>query len=88
MCSEKDPLDCHRTILVAQTLVKLGSDVGHIHHDGSLEQHTAALDRLLDLTGIPKSDLFKSQEELFAEALDKQESRIAYQTPSMFSSVD
>lgn len=79
MCAEKEPLDCHRTILVSQELSKAGCEVQHIHHSGSLETHTAALERLLDVTGIPRTDLFKSKEELLGEALEKQESRIAYQ---------
>mgnify|MGYP001133230141 CR=1 FL=1 len=79
MCAEKEPLDCHRTILVSQELSKGGTEVQHIHHDGSLETHTAALERLLDITGVPTTDLFKSKEELLCEALERQESRIAYQ---------
>lgn len=79
MCAEKEPLDCHRTILVSQELLKAGYEVQHIHNDGSIETHTAALERLLDVTGIPRTDLFKSKEELLCEALEKQESRIAYQ---------
>lgn len=79
MCAEKEPLDCHRTILVSQELSKAGCEVQHIHQDGSLETHMEALERLLDVTGIPRTDLFKSKEELLHEALEKQESRIAYQ---------
>lgn len=80
MCAEKEPLDCHRTILVSQALCESGCDVKHILYDGSLETHEAALDRLLSITGLPKTDLFKSREDLLAEALSKQESRIAYET--------
>ena len=79
MCAEKEPLDCHRTILVSQALVKAGCEVNHIHSDGSLEPQDAALERLLDLTGVPKSDLFQTKDELLQEALKRQESRIAYQ---------
>lgn len=82
MCAEKEPLECHRTILVSQELSKAGCEVQHIHHDGSLEAHATALERLLDVTGVPKTDLFKSKEDLLGEALAKQESRIAYQEGS------
>jgi len=78
MCAEEEPLECHRMILVSQELSKVGCQVGHIHHDGSLETHKAALERLLDMSGLPKKDLFKSEDELLEEALEKQESRIAY----------
>ena len=51
MCAEKEPLHCHRTLLVAQELGKLGVGVAHIHADGKLEPHGDAMDRLIDLTG-------------------------------------
>ena len=46
MCSEKDPLNCHRALLVAQTLHKSGVVVLHIWDDGTLETHEHALERL------------------------------------------
>ena len=79
VCAEKEPLECHRSILVSQELSKAGCEVQHIHHDGSLEAHNAALERLLDVTGIPRTDLFKNKAELLCEALEKQETPIAYQ---------
>jgi uncharacterized protein (DUF488 family) len=78
MCAEKEPLECHRTLLVAKALVERGRAVQHIHADGRLETHTAAMERLFELTGIAKSDLFRSREELLAEALSRQEQRIVY----------
>ncbi|MDG7000357.1 MAG: DUF488 domain-containing protein, partial [Nitrososphaerota archaeon] len=33
MCAEKDPLDCHRTILISRCLEELGVNVQHIHSD-------------------------------------------------------
>lgn len=79
MCAEKEPLECHRAILVAEALSKAGCEVQHILHEGLLEKHKSSLERLLDITGLPKTDLFKSKAELLAEALSKQESRIAYE---------
>ena len=35
-CSEKEPLDCHRTLLISQALAKRGVAPAHIHADGSL----------------------------------------------------
>lgn len=37
MCAEKDPIDCHRTTLVARAFYERGYEVKHILHDGSLE---------------------------------------------------
>lgn len=66
MCAEKEPLECHRTLLVARALASRGVPVIHIHADGRLETHEAAMERLLDMTGVPKEDLFRSREELLA----------------------
>jgi uncharacterized protein (DUF488 family) len=78
MCAEKEPLECHRTLLVAKALAERGGTVQHIHADGRIETHEAAMERLLDVTGIPKEDMFRSRQELLAEALARQERHIAY----------
>lgn len=78
MCAEKEPLECHRTLLVARALDAEGIEVAHIHADGQLEPHAAAMDRLLDLTGLPHDDLFRSRADLVAEALARQEAQVAY----------
>lgn len=38
LCSEEDPLHCHRHNLIAQTLLKQGVSVWHIRGDGRVEQ--------------------------------------------------
>jgi len=75
MCAEKEPLECHRTILVARELVELGVSVRHIHADGGLESHADAMDRLRGVLKIPESGLIPvSQEAVYAV----QEKKIAY----------
>jgi uncharacterized protein (DUF488 family) len=78
MCAEKEPLDCHRTILVSRALDAEGMPISHIHADGTLELHRKAMERLLGIVGLPPSDLFKSPAELMDEAFAKQEARIAF----------
>jgi uncharacterized protein (DUF488 family) len=78
MCAEKEPLECHRTILVARHLAALGLDVEHILADGRLESHAAALGRLARMCNLPEEDMFRSREDLLAEAYSRQEERIAY----------
>lgn len=78
MCAEREPLECHRTLLVARALEKRGLQVAHILSDGTLESNAHAMNRLLDLTGLPHEDLFRSWEELVEEALSRQESKIAH----------
>ena len=46
MCAEKDPLQCHRTILVSRHLVEQGVDVLHILADGGIESHADVMRRL------------------------------------------
>ena len=78
MCTEKDPLECHRTLLVAQSVVERGVEIFHIHADGHVEPHSIAMQRLRGLFGLDQPDLFHTSEELLSEALDRQEARIAY----------
>jgi uncharacterized protein (DUF488 family) len=78
MCAEKEPLECHRTLLVARALDEQGVEVMHILGDGRLESHADAMERLLEVTGLPREDLFRSRAELIAEALKRQEEKVAY----------
>jgi uncharacterized protein (DUF488 family) len=38
MCAEEDPKQCHRHLLLAQTLLDRGIEVRHIRGDGTLEE--------------------------------------------------
>lgn len=78
MCAEREPLECHRTLLVGQQLVAAGIPVVHIHADGQLEKHAEAMTRLLKLVGLPEHDLFLSHSDLIDMACTKQEQRVAY----------
>lgn len=78
MCAEKEPLECHRTLLVARALDELDVPVEHILPDGRLESHGDAMLRLLKVVRLPSQDLFRSRRELIALALAQQEERIAY----------
>lgn len=83
MCAEKDPLDCHRALLVARKLFESGIAVSHIHYTGSLETHQALESRLLALCRLPEGDMFKGRDELVLEAYAIQGERIAYQDEAM-----
>lgn len=81
MCSEKEPLDCHRTLLVSEALVNKGVAVHHIHANGSVETHGDALVRLLALHNLSSPDLFTDDTDRVQEALTLQEKKVAYQIP-------
>jgi uncharacterized protein (DUF488 family) len=78
MCAEREPLECHRTLLVGRELMAAGIPVVHIHADGHLESHEDAVWRLIKLVGLPEEDLFRSQAELIEKAYAAQEERVAY----------
>jgi uncharacterized protein (DUF488 family) len=77
MCAEKEPLECHRTLLVARALTERGHPVQHLHADSRLESHAEAMERLLEMTGLSAADLFRTKEELLSEALARQEQQVA-----------
>jgi len=78
MCAEKEPLNCHRTILVTRELENEGISVAHILDDGSIEPHHAAMSRLKQQLKLPEHDMFRSDKELLEEAYRLQSQKIAY----------
>jgi uncharacterized protein (DUF488 family) len=78
MCAEKEPLECHRAILVSRHLINLGLNISHVHSDGSLESHSDALARLARILRITNHEIFKSQDEVLSDLYSVQERRIAF----------
>jgi len=78
MCAEKDPIECHRTILVSRELEKEGFAVIHILGDGDVEAHESAIDRLVKNLKLNHGDLFMSEDELREKAYKIQGDAIAY----------
>lgn len=78
MCAEKDPLTCHRAILVCRHLTAQGVRVEHILEDGQLESHDEALARLLTELGLTETDLFRTREEVILDAYELRGQQIAY----------
>ena len=78
MCAEKEPLDCHRTILVARELVRRGIDVAHILADGRIEPHDDTVERLLARHGLDQPHLFAPPEDRIEQAFDAQAAALAY----------
>lgn len=78
MCAEKDPLACHRAILVSRRLAARGITVRHILEDGRIESHDEAVSRLLAELGLPDHDLFRSREDMIDEAYRRRGEEIAY----------
>src|SRR5215216_3962352 len=58
MCAEREPLDCHRCLLIAPALAAQGLLIGHILADGGIIAHQTIDERLLAPLG--SDDLFIS----------------------------
>lgn len=56
MCAERDPITCHRSILVCQHLRTFDLKINHILTDGNLESHGALEERLLTLHGLNQAE--------------------------------
>lgn len=78
MCAEKDPLQCHRTILVSRNIVELGAEVRHILSDGEIESQEQCEERLLGNLNMSSADLFRSRDEMVRDAYRVQGDAIAY----------
>lgn len=83
MCSEKNPLDCHRCILVSPHLRERGLQVFHILADGTIESHEQTEHHLLHLFELPERELFRTPDEIVAEAYKLQGDKIAYQEDTL-----
>lgn len=81
LCAERDPLHCHRTLLVARALVAEGLAVQHILADGTPETQAQTLGRLRAQLGLQQPDLFCDEAELQAQACRQEGERIAYTPP-------
>jgi uncharacterized protein (DUF488 family) len=79
MCAEREPLDCHRCLLVAPALAARGLRIGHVLADGSIVSHQAIEDRLLAQFG--EDDLFAGgRHTRLAEAYRRRARAVAYRS--------
>jgi uncharacterized protein (DUF488 family) len=78
MCSEREPLECHRCLLVARSLAERGLAVGHILHDGTIEPHAATEARLLALCGGGDDLFVTGQDERLGAAYRRRVRAVAY----------
>ncbi len=83
VCAEKDPIECHRALLVARAFFDRGKSVSHIHSDGTIESHPKLESRLLLAWKLPEGDMFKSRDSFIEEAYLLQGDKVAYQDEQM-----
>ena len=79
MCAEKDPMTCHRSILICRNLRGQGIDIQHIIDRETTESQAALEKRLIAQLKL-HPDMFKdtAPETLIERAYDAQGDRIAY----------
>jgi uncharacterized protein (DUF488 family) len=87
LCSEKDPLNCHRGLMIAPALVERGLAPLHLRNDGTIESTEELEDRLVaeaKLSARVVDGVFafalppEKYRLLIAEALHKQSRRKAF----------
>ena len=80
LCSEKEPLDCHRTILISRVLYKMGIPVRHILANGEVEDHQNTEQRMVTSLGIGSQlfDYSLPMKDRVEKAYHEQARKIAY----------
>jgi uncharacterized protein (DUF488 family) len=86
MCTEKDPIDCHRSILISKAFIDIGYNISHIKENGKIETHKDLEQRLIYLffPDIDQTSIFdvlngpKSREELLEKAYVLKNKEIGY----------
>ena len=73
MCAEKEPIDCHRTVLLSRRLAEQGIAINHLLADGSTRPHREVEDALLAGKGGP--DLFEDRPARLARAYRRRRRR-------------
>lgn len=79
MCAEKDPITCHRTILICRNLTSRGINIKHILSNGRIEDQKDSEQRLLKLFMLNHPDMFRSEQQRLNDAYSRQGEKIAYE---------
>jgi uncharacterized protein (DUF488 family) len=78
MCAERDPINCHRAILICRNLRAHDVVINHIVDNGLIENHLDTEKRLIRIHGLDKALLYPTEAERLDEAYRLQSDVIAY----------
>jgi len=78
MCSERDPLDCHRCLLVGRALAEKNISVKHVLSNGKVVNQIEVEKRLLELASGHSDDLLVPKDERLADAYRQRARRVAF----------
>lgn len=81
MCSERNPLDCHRCLLVGRALAHRGVRVSHILDNATVLSHGEIEAKLLELAGRDADDFFAPRAERLAVAYRDRARKVAFAEP-------
>lgn len=70
MCAEREPTDCHRTILVCRYLKAPDVTIRHILADGTVEEHDSVERRLVEKEKMAPPPLMASDEKAWEAAVE------------------
>ncbi len=82
MCAEKEPLECHRTVLICRKLKEHNLSIKHILEDGRIENHHDTERRLVKMLKIEPT-LFepeKKESDLIEQAYNQQSQNISHRS--------
>jgi len=81
MCAEKEPLECHRSILLCRHLKGHNLCIRHILQDGSIEDHCDTERRLVKMLKIEPTlfETSNTEHDFIEQAYDRQAQKISYQ---------
>ena len=82
MCSEHDPLMCHRCLLVGRALSKRGQTVQHLLTSGRVLDQSEIEEQLLRFSGRQTKDMFASRDEEISSAYRDQARKVAFAQPT------
>jgi uncharacterized protein (DUF488 family) len=83
LCSERDPLNCHRCLLVGRALSENGIRISHILDRGELMTQADIEDKLLEFYSRGAGDLFLPHPDKLAAAYRARARKVAFaQRPS------
>jgi uncharacterized protein (DUF488 family) len=86
MCSERDPLDCHRCLLVGRALAQRGVRVNHILDNANVTSQDEIEEKLLEVSGRDAEDFFAPRMERIASAYRERARKVAFAEPQPDSS--
>ena len=83
MCTEKNPLDCHRSILVSRDITKLSElEIIHILDENEKVSQSELINGILRSDQKIQFSLFEENSKTIEEILEKYEKKIAFKRSS------